>query len=325
MVANALRFCLGNHSDPMLLHYPPYLAQGRHQHGQAKSVRSHASEIEAAPTLHSVGSSSMPQGPKNLRSNLREQRESPPTSPVFYDYSEAFEAPSQSASGYSQFFYEENISRAESKASTTAKSSLDEAAAELAAHDVEVLPSKSPMVTMDSPVVVRSKFKARSLPTKAYTTQGLDAQEDVKRFSTGSIKAFGTEKQVEKESLNEDNLPRLNPYQKSGMINDVKSDTEAQLRGQLSASNVSKSPVSQAYAESVSSATDSMCTADSNPSTGDMIKDREPNDSSNVPSTNSKSYAIEDEDLEDAGSLRLVNFRVFLHVFESFRDIWHCL
>ena len=85
-----------NLSDPSLRHYPTSHVHGRPQFRTPSPVPSQPSTPRPASTLRSVASSS--QLPRNqiLMQNMWTHQESPPPSPLFYDYTEAFEGLHQS-------------------------------------------------------------------------------------------------------------------------------------------------------------------------------------------------------------------------------------
>ena len=82
-----------NRSDPDLQHYPPYLATEpkRHQYSSITSTR--ASTPKPSPSVTSISSSSHVQRRRSNHNSGQIRPRSPYVTPLFYDYTEAFEEP----------------------------------------------------------------------------------------------------------------------------------------------------------------------------------------------------------------------------------------
>ena len=80
-----------NHSDPTLMHFPPFLVQGKLLRRQDYSSLSRTSTPRPAPSLRSAASSSQMAHPNMSQSSLRSDNFTSTEPPLFYDYSEGFE------------------------------------------------------------------------------------------------------------------------------------------------------------------------------------------------------------------------------------------
>lgn len=80
-----------SHSDPTLLHYPPFLAQGGLTERRPSPALSQASTSRPTPSLRSTASSSRLRGPPRSTSNLKPNADSVASTPRYYDYTEGFE------------------------------------------------------------------------------------------------------------------------------------------------------------------------------------------------------------------------------------------